>query len=98
MISAPLARAPGRARNFPIDELYIPLTTAAITAERLYPGIAAERTRVPLEEVLKDRRLVIVGDPGSSKTTSLRRIAFKMAKEPSRALRPRAPPKPMFSN
>lgn len=74
-----LGEGAGRARNFPIDELYIPLTTAAHAVERLSPGAAEERKLVLLEEALEHRRLVIVGDPGSGKTTFLRRIAFEMA-------------------
>jgi formylglycine-generating enzyme required for sulfatase activity len=60
----------GKAHNFPIEELYIPLTT---------PGPAQGRERMELQEALTHRRLVIVGDPGSGKTTFLRRIAFALA-------------------
>ncbi len=74
-----LGEGAGRARNFPIDELYIPLTTAAHPAERPSPGVE-ERKPMLLEETLRHPRLVIVGDPGSGKTTFLRRIAFEMAK------------------
>jgi hypothetical protein len=74
-----LGEGAGRARNFPIDELYIPLTTAA-PAERELSGAAAERRPMLLEEALRHPRLVIVGDPGSGKTTFLRRVAFEMAK------------------
>jgi predicted NACHT family NTPase len=72
-----LGEGAGKARNFPIDELYIPLTTAA-GADMERPD---ERKPVGLEEALAHRRLVIVGDPGSGKTTFLRRVAFAMAKE-----------------
>src|SRR5271157_2929224 len=74
-----LGEGAGRARNFPIDELYIPLTTTTHAAERPFPDAAEERKPVLLEEALEHRRLVIVGDPGSGKTTFLRRIAFEIA-------------------
>jgi hypothetical protein len=75
-----LGEGVGRARNFPIDELYIPLTTTALAAEQSPPNALEERKSVLLEEALAHRRLVIVGDPGSGKSTFLRRIAFEMAK------------------
>jgi hypothetical protein len=52
-----------KAYRFPIQDLYIPLTTAG--------------RNVPLDETLKSRRVVIVGDPGSGKTTFLKRLAFE---------------------
>ena len=39
---------------------------------------AAQREPVQLHEALTNKRLVIVGDPGSGKTTFLRRIAFAL--------------------
>ena len=83
-----LGEGAGRARNFPIDELYIPLTTTTHAAERPFPDAAEERKPVLLEEALEHRRLVIVGDPGSGKTTFLRRIAFEMAKGALEGIRP----------
>jgi hypothetical protein len=74
-----LGEGAGRARNFPISELYIPLTTTAASPEQSLHGGLEERKPVPLEEALAQRRLVIIGDPGSGKTTFLRRIAFEMA-------------------
>jgi len=67
----------GKAHRFPIDELYIPLTTpegkpGEKETER------AMRQSVALEEALQRRKLVIVGDPGSGKTTFLRRIAYEL--------------------
>jgi len=50
----------GKAHKFPIEDLYIPLTTqreAEAPTER-------ERKPMELEEALVHRRLVIVGDPG----------------------------------
>ncbi|HZT32156.1 MAG TPA: SUMF1/EgtB/PvdO family nonheme iron enzyme [Bryobacteraceae bacterium] len=61
----------GRVHRFPIDELYIPLTTAG----------GEERKSVRLEEALAHQRLVIVGDPGAGKTTFLRRIAFELCRK-----------------
>ena len=69
-----LGEGAGKAPNFPIEELYIPLTTAA-GADFQAHAHAARRPVGP-EEALTHRRLVIVGDPGSGKTAFLRRIAF----------------------
>jgi len=62
----------GRAYRFPIEDLYIPLTTQP---EAGAAGRLAERKPMELEEALSHQRLVIVGDPGSGKTTFLRHIA-----------------------
>ena len=71
----------GKAPRFPIQKLYIPLTTAPGTEDgKPRRKEAAEmRKPVPLEEALRSERLVIVGDPGSGKTTFLRRIAWELA-------------------
>ena len=68
----------GRAHRFPIDELYIPLTT--IESEGEGRELSPERKTVRLEEALRHPRLVIVGDPGSGKTTFLRRTAFELCR------------------
>ncbi len=74
-----------KAHNFPIRDLYIPLTTAA-GAGHLEEGDderglhrEPERRVVDLDTALRHRRLVIVGDPGAGKTTFLRRLAFELA-------------------
>jgi len=75
----------GKATRFSIDELYIPLATTSRQPGHARAGkggdAAAElgdsgTQRTDLREALADRLLAIVGDPGSGKTTFLRRIAF----------------------
>jgi hypothetical protein len=78
----------GKAYRFPIEDLYIPLTTAAAPGER---GELTVRDPVRLEDALKHRRLVITGDPGAGKTTFLRHIAFKMCDDLTRATAARLP-------
>jgi hypothetical protein len=87
----------GQAHRFPIDELYIPLTTASSPGGRDRPdgdrkgGDASDTMdsgRVELDEALQHRRLTIVGDPGAGKTTFVRRIAHLLCRarrEPSAA-------------
>jgi len=76
----------GKAHRFPIDDLYIPLkTTLAGEPEALKRGghdkkhaqlRSQEREQVELHRALENRKLVILGDPGTGKTTFLRRIAY----------------------
>ena len=78
----------GKAYRFPIEDLYIPLTTAADPGER---GELAGREPVRLEDALHHPRLVITGDPGAGKTTFLRHIAFKMCEDLMRGTPDRLP-------
>jgi len=64
----------GKAYRFPIEDLYIPLTTMAAPEER---GERAMREPVRLEDALRHPRLVISGDPGAGKSTFLRHVAFQ---------------------
>ena len=58
----------------------MPLSTAAPMDQRGGMHIEArEERRVDLQEALRYRRLVIIGDPGSGKTTFLRRIGNALA-------------------
>ncbi len=61
-----LAVGTGKAHSFPIDELYIELSTAG-------DGEGGYRL---LKQALTNKRLAVVGDPGSGKTTFLRWIAW----------------------
>lgn len=74
---------------FGIDDIYIPLTTN-VGGEK---GAELERQRpVVLEKALAHRLMVVVGDPGSGKSTFLRRVAFELCRT-GRGSRPaEAPP------
>jgi formylglycine-generating enzyme required for sulfatase activity len=72
----------GKAHRFPIEDLYIPLKTV-LSGEGREPG-KEMRKPVLLEEALRHPRLVIVGDPGSGKTTFLRKIAYGSCRDLSR--------------
>ena len=80
----------GKAHRFPIEELYISLTTTRRprrggTGERRRPrrGKLPQRPRatrgsVPLHQAMQNDRLVVIGDPGAGKTTFLRRVAHAL--------------------
>lgn len=71
----------GIARQFYIEQLYTPLTTVLADdgPARLH-GLeeGGKPGDMKLHEALKHPRLVLVGDPGSGKTTFLKRIAFEL--------------------
>jgi formylglycine-generating enzyme required for sulfatase activity len=71
-----------RAYRFSIEEFYIPLTTSS--------GVGADAARqggmragpIPLREaLLAHPKLLVVGDPGSGKSTFLKRVAFELCKD-----------------
>ncbi|MFN0051585.1 MAG: SUMF1/EgtB/PvdO family nonheme iron enzyme [Planctomycetales bacterium] len=64
--------------RFPIEELFISLTTSARLDERRFDVKAMQEPEggtIRLEEALGQERLIVIGDPGSGKTTFLRRVA-----------------------
>jgi formylglycine-generating enzyme required for sulfatase activity len=67
---------------FGIDEIYISLTTLASQEEPRQAAVRdpGQQRRVALEQALSKRRVVVVGDPGSGKSTFLRRVAFELCR------------------
>lgn len=84
----------GQANRFPIEQLFISLTTTGpstlpesnVNGHHIKPRDSDENQEsaiidqraVPLHEALRNDRLVIVGDPGAGKTTFLRRVAHAL--------------------
>ena len=67
---------------FGIDEIYIPLTTPAgpeVSRKGAAPDPERER-RILRERTLSQPRVVLNGDPGSGKSTFLRRVAFELCR------------------
>ena len=61
---------------FGIEEIYIPLTTLAGHEDLR----EMRQRRTVLERALNERKLVIIGAPGSGKSTFLRRTAFELCR------------------
>jgi formylglycine-generating enzyme required for sulfatase activity len=79
---------------FGIHEIYIPLKTLA-SQETPRGGAIPEmeqQRRIVLEQALSGRKVVIEGDPGSGKSTFLRRVAFDLCRTLRGTLPEGAPP------
>jgi Domain of unknown function (DUF4062) len=72
---------------FDIDEIYIPLTTVIAhdekparqkTRKKVQP--LPQQGRTVLEHTLQQRKIVLIGDPGSGKSTFLKRIGFELCR------------------
>ena len=76
----------GKAHRFPIDDLYIPLTMTSVVEADVHHSDGKRKGRQETEmreessiepqSSKKKRRMVILGDPGSGKSTFLKRIAY----------------------
>ena len=78
---------------FGIHEIYIPLQTLAGQGRPRAGAIPEmEQRRIVLEQALSNRKVVIVGDPGSGKSTFLRRVAFELCRTLRGTLPEGAPP------
>ncbi len=73
---------------FDIDEIYIPLTTLAVREEKLARRKTRKKTqplehldrRTVLEQAIRQRKIVLIGDSGSGKSTFLKRVAFELCR------------------
>jgi formylglycine-generating enzyme required for sulfatase activity len=67
---------------FGIDEIYIPLTTLAAHEMPRKDAVQEvdQQRRIVLQHALSHRKVVIVGNPGSGKSTFLRRVAFELCR------------------
>ena len=71
-----------RAYQFSIEEFYIPLTTSSSAGAGAAKQSDMRAGPIPLQEaMLAHRTLLVVGDPGSGKSTFLKRVAFQLCKE-----------------
>ena len=71
-----------RAYRFSIEEFYIPLTTSSGAGADPTKRAEMRATSLPLQEaMLAHRKLLVVGDPGSGKSTFLKRVAFQLCNE-----------------
>jgi formylglycine-generating enzyme required for sulfatase activity/transcriptional regulator with XRE-family HTH domain len=68
----------GKAPRLPIADVYIPLSAAGGGGDIDRSGPAQPRA-VSLDQSLAHRKLVIVGDPGSGKSTYLKRLAYEQS-------------------
>ncbi len=81
----------GKAHRFPIEQLFISLTTTPVPGQRGEPAKGRRPRRgkaatvasgdagsVPLHQAMHSDRLIVIGDPGTGKTTFLRRVAHAL--------------------
>lgn len=70
------------AYRFPIEEFYIPLTTSSRAGADAGKHGEMRAGPIPLlEALMAHRKLLVVGDPGSGKSTFLKRVTFQLCNE-----------------